>query len=350
MAGRSTVYNKITTQESIELINQKNKMLCSDFVDYMKSIDRSPETIKQYAADLNIFFVWNLQNNENKYFVELTKREVARFQSYAINTYGWSPKRTRRVKSVLSSLSNFIESILDEEIKDFKPIIRKIENPVDEMVREKTILTDEQVDFLLDKLVEDKKYQVACAVALALYSGARKAELPRFKVQYFNDSNIIFDSMWRTPEKIKTKGRGGKIGKPLYKYVLIDFRKYFDLWMEERKRLGIYNEYLLLSVDEETGEYIQMKTSTLDSYAVTCTRILGVPYYFHSARHKLTTLLSSKYNLPAKVIQEFFGWNSQEMIGIYDDSEAVDDFGKYFSKDGITKAEQGSLSSLSEKD
>ena len=57
MAGRSTVYNKITTKESIELINQKNKMLCSDFVDYMKSIDRSPETIKQYAADLNIFFV-----------------------------------------------------------------------------------------------------------------------------------------------------------------------------------------------------------------------------------------------------------------------------------------------------
>ena len=34
------------------------------------------------------------------------------------------------------------------------------------------------------------------------------------------------------------------------------------------------------------------------------------------------------------------------MIGIYDDNEAVDDFGKYFSADGIVSQEQKSLADL----
>ena len=34
------------------------------------------------------------------------------------------------------------------------------------------------------------------------------------------------------------------------------------------------------------------------------------------------------------------------MIGIYDDNEAVDDFGKYFTSDGIVKQEEKSLSDL----
>ena len=88
----------------------------------------------------------------------------------------------------------------------------------------------------LETLVEKKKYQTACAVALAIFSGARKSELTRFKVDYFNEENIIFDALFKTKEKIKTKGRGK--GKFIHKYVLLDFKKYFDLWMAERERLG----------------------------------------------------------------------------------------------------------------
>ena len=45
-------------------------------------------------------------------------------------------------------------------------------------------------------------------------------------------------------------------------------------------------------------------------------------------------------------VQEYFGWSSQDLISVYDDSEAVDDFGKYFSADGIVKQEEKSLSDL----
>ena len=76
--------------------------------------------------------------------------------------------------------------------------------------------------------------------------------------------------------------------------------------------------------------------------------ILGVPFYFHSMRHNLVSRLS-KYNIPSNIIVEFVGWSKEggsAMIGIYDDNEAVDDFGKYFSADGIVKQEEKSLADL----
>ena len=172
--GRTTVYNEITSKEKLSNVNPKNIELEKDFLEYLKSIDRAKTTIKQYESNLHIFWVWNMEHNNDKFFVDLNKREIAKFQSYALNEWLWSPKRIRTVKATLSSLSNYIENILDDEFKDYKPIIRKIESPVDDTVREKTILTVEDVQPLLDYLVEHKNYEKACLAALALYSGMIK--------------------------------------------------------------------------------------------------------------------------------------------------------------------------------
>lgn len=48
MEGRSTVYNKITSEEKIKQINPENAQLSKDFLDYLASIDRSPKTIFAY--------------------------------------------------------------------------------------------------------------------------------------------------------------------------------------------------------------------------------------------------------------------------------------------------------------
>ena len=342
--GRGTVYNNITSPELVKQISQENKDLMNDFLEYLQSIDRAATTIKVYRNNLEIFFVWNLQNNNNKSFVDLSKREIAKFQNYALNTLGWGSARMKNVKSALSSLSTYIEDILDDEYEDFRPIINKIKNPVSEPKREKTVLKDEEVDELLHTLVENKKYQMACAVALAAMSGARKSELLRFKVSYFDDENIMEGTgLYKTPEKIKTKGRGK--GKMLNKYTLKDFKYYLDLWLEERKKKGIESEWIFVGKDGE-----QMKKSNLDSYANTISNMIGKPFYFHCMRHYLCTKLS-KLNIPDAVIVEYYGWGGAnggglEMKSLYDDTEASDDFGKYFTSEGIKAGEQKGLGDL----
>lgn len=342
--GRTTVYNNITSPEKTALINKENLELMEDFLDYLQSVDRSKETISGYRSDLLIFFTIVMEKLGNKDFIDISKREFAKVQSYFINDLCWSSSRVRRVKSAISSMSNFIIDILDEEEKyqNFKKNVNRVENPTKEVVREKTVVSDEQLQELLDILIEKKKYQTACAISLAMCCGARKSELTRFKVSYFDEKNIIFDAVYKTDEKIKTKGRGK--GKFLYKYVLLEFKKYFDLWMAERERLGIDSEWLFVTKNEK-GEWIQASTSLFDSYADTCSNILGIPIYFHALRHYVITRFR-RLNLPSNVIVEWTGWSDESMIAIYDDAEAIDDFGKYFTADGIVSQEQKTLADL----
>lgn len=344
--ARTTVYNSITSKEKLDKIDPENLQLGEDWLEYMQSIDRSPKSIVGYRSDLRIFWVWNMEFNNNKFFTKLTKREIAKFQNHAINVWGWSPNRIRRVKSCLSSLSNYIENVLDdeEEFEDFRPIIRKIENPNKEAVREKTVLPDETIDFLLKTLVERKEYEKACAVAIAAYSGMRKSELLQMKVEYFDENHFVYDSMWKT-DKIRTKGFG-RLGKPLNKFILYGAKPYLDLWLNERNEKGINSDYLFVSkAKDANGDIVWKVRQDLTHWTDEFSAIIGMAFYFHCERHFTCTKLH-RMNLPAHVIQEFFGWTSSEMLNIYNDLSAEDEFGKYFDKNGVKEIKQGSLSEV----
>lgn len=344
--GRSTVYNHIVSKEKMDMVNPENIELGEDWLEYLQSIDRSPQSIVAYRNDLKIFWVWNLEFNKNKFFTDLTKREIAKFQNHALNTWGWSPNRIRRVKSCLSSLSNYIENVLDdeEEFQNFKPIIRKIENPVKNVVREKTVLSDEQVENLLDTLVERKEYERAAGVAIVAFSGMRKAELLQMKVEYFNEDHFVYDAMWKT-DKIRTKGFG-RLGHQMEKFVLYGAKPYIDLWLQYRKENGIESEWMFLTkTRQEDGSYIYHARKDVSAWTEEFTDILGEDFYFHCLRHYTCTRLH-RLNLPSHVIQEFFGWASSEMLQIYNDVTAEDEFEKYFDKNGVKEVQQGTLSEL----
>lgn len=344
--GRSTVYNDITSEEKLQQVNPENIELENDFLEYLASIDRSKGTIKQYKANLHVFWCWNLDYNKNKFFVDLTKREISKFQSHAMNVWGWSPKRIRTVKATISSLSNYIENILDDEFEGYKPIVRKIESPADVAVREKTIFTEDELNALLKILVDSGNYMKACALSLAMNNGRRKAELARFKVSYFDKKNLICEgALYKTPEKMMTKGRGSR-GKLLDVYTLAKpFQPYLDLWLEERKKLNIKSDWLFPK--HKDGKWIdeQVDTVLFDSWANTFSRILGKPFYFHSMRHYFTTKLLES-NLPESVVQDLIGWDSGDMVKLYNDASGEAQFEKYFGADGIKSIKQSSLIEL----
>lgn len=343
--GRKTKQNKITNPELINKINPENIRLMKDYLNYLTSIQRSKTTIDGYKNDLEIFFTWNLLNNKNKFFVDLTKRDLISFQGYLYNDNSNSPARIRRIKSVLSSLSNYIENILDEDFPNFRSIIKKVENPINEKVREKTVLSEEQLNSLLDNLVSKGDYMKACLLALAMCSGRRKSELLRFKVKYFDEENLMYGSLYRTPEKIKTKGRGVN-GKQLYAWTLkTQFKPYLDLWLDERKRLRITDEYLFVSKNKVTNESKLITNHTLNSCAITFSKILGIDFYWHSLRHYFCTYLK-RANLPDEIIQEIIGWDSAEMIKIYNDIPLSDSLGKYFDENGLKRIKETKLSDI----
>ena len=327
--GRKTAMTRITSPEKTALINKDNLRLKDDFLLYMKSVQRSPGTISGYDSDLLILFTYILDNLDNKDFQKLTKRDLISFQNWLVSN-GNSSARVRRVKAAISSLSNYCENILsddDPEFDGYRSIVRKIENPPLQAVREKTIWEDDELEDLLDALVDSKKYDKACCLALAMYGGRRKSELTRFRVDDFDDSKLVCDGALYKSAPIQTKGRGG--GKYIPCYTLAKkFKPYLDLWMQYRKENGIESEWLFPAADPTDHIGISM----LNSWAESFSRMQNKDFYWHALRHFFATSLA-RAGIPDGVIQSIVAWDSADMVRVYKDIDADEEIGMYF-KDG----------------
>jgi len=334
--ARKTKHNDIVTPELLAQVNSDNIQLLNEFVDYLRSLQRSNATIEQYIYDIRIAFVWNLQFNNNKFFVEWTKRNVVAYQNWLLNTNGNSPARVRRLKAALSSLSNFIENVMDDEFPQFRNIINKIESPANQPVREKSVFSEDQIKELLSYLTEHKYYDRACAVALAVYSGRRKSELVRFKVSDFDESHLVCDGALYKSDPIKTKGRGVG-GKMLNCFTLAkQFDPYLKNWLAFREQKGIDSEWLFPNPANPSQH---LASSALSGWTDGFTKILGEDFYFHACRHFCTSAFK-RAGIPDSVIQQYIGWEDISMVSIYNDLGADEELGMYFTADGITAPKQ----------
>ena len=336
--------NSITSPELLAQVNEKNRELRTEFLNYLKAINRSEGTIRQYGNDLDIFFCWVLQSAGNKEFSKITKRDIIAYQGWLINENENSPARVRRLKATISSLSNFCENILsdeEDEYANFRSIVRKIENPPLQAVREKTVWEEEELEKLLQKLTEEGQHEKACMLALGLYSGRRKAELCRFRVSDFDEDKLVCGGALYKSDPIKTKGRGD--GKMIPCYTLAKkFQPYLDRWLEERREKKIESEWLFPRADDPEE---QITISTLNSWATTFSKMSGNDFYWHSLRHAFTTNLA-KAGIPDGVIQTIVNWQSADMVRIYKDIDADEEIGMYFQDGEIKAPEKKTLSEL----
>lgn len=339
--GRTTKMNSITSEAKLAQVNKDNTDLLNGFLDYLRSVQRSEATVAGYENDIKIAWVWCLEHNGNKFFVEWTKRNIVAYQNWLLNENSNSPARVRRLKASLSSLSNYIENVCDDEFPNFRNIINKVESPVNQPVREKTVWEDDELEDLLNKLIQLKDYDKACYLALAMYSGRRKAELCRFKVSDFSDDKLVCDGALYKSAPIKTKGRGG--GKMIPCYTLAKkFKPYLDMWLKRREELHIESEWLFPN-SQDSSEH--MKISTANSWAETFTRLSGKECYLHSLRHFFTTNLS-RAGIPDGVIQKIVAWATADMVNLYKDIDADEEIGMYFKDGEISAPQQKSLNDL----
>lgn len=337
---RNTKMTRITSPEKLAQVNKENVRLKEEFLSYLRSLRRSQGTIDGYESDLNIFFVYLLDNMGNKPFHKVTKRDIISFQNWLVNNNENSPARVRRLKSAISSLSNYIENVLDDDpdFKDYRSIVRKIENPPLVPVREKTVWSDEELERLLDVLTERGEYEKACYVALAMYGGRRKAELCRFKVSDFTDDKVVCNGALYKSSPILTKGN-----KYLECYTLKKkFDPYLRRWMEYREENGIESEWLFPK-DGDPRQAVEI--STVNSWANTFSRITGRDWYAHSLRHFFVSALA-RAGIPDGVVVEIMGWSSSEMRSIYDDNPKDDRIAMFFKDGDIDTSNVKSIDSM----
>lgn len=171
-----TNYNKLYDDEIYKLVNKENKMLLEDYIMELKARGRAVKTIEQYAFDIRMMFCFIHENMNNKSILELKKRDFRNF-FLMLQENGKSSSRINRVQS---SLRNLLEYAVDDEdeYEDYvQNPMKKIKSIEKQVVKEIVFISDEQVTFLLDYLIEHNQIQKALYLSLSYDSAGRRGEV-----------------------------------------------------------------------------------------------------------------------------------------------------------------------------
>lgn len=322
MAGRKTFRKVITSKELIEQINPQNKMLVDRFLKNFAT-KRSPNSVVVYRSNLSIFMCWNLLYNDNEFFIDLKKYNFMDFFDFAVTELRWSSQRFAQMHSSLCSFSDWIENIYDDKYPNFRNIVKKIEKPAKEFVRKKSIFKKEELDELMKWLGEENKPCEQCLLALMMASGSRVSELARFTTTIIDENNTAFEGLFlETTDEIRVKGRGVN-GKSLIRYIVKDlFLPYYKKWLPIREQImkenGKEHDYVFIRYDGEPAS-----VSTFRTWTERWDEVLSKHLYPHSMRHFYCTYLLS-IGLEKQLVQEIIGWQSGDLVDVYNDATAKD--------------------------
>lgn len=329
---RQTFRKKITDSEIIEKINPENKRIVER---YLRNFDtkRSDKSTVVKRSDLNIFLCWNVLYNNNKCIADIKKYELMDFFDFGVNELQWGTSRFHSMHSALSTLFSFITNFLDEDYPNFVNHINKIEKPVKQTTREKTVLSEEQINALVDKLREEDKQQQIAYLLLCIGSGARISETLRFTTDIIDENNTAFGGFFlKTTKMIKTKGFG-KSGTPKYKYIYKElFWGDYLKWLEERAKIlekkGKNHNFIFINKEGDpastdvVNRWIRHWEEILINDDNTNPAHKPVNIYAHCLRHYFVSLLSRK-GVSQEIIIALQGWlTGDAMLRIYDDNDA----------------------------
>ena len=174
---------RYVTPEKWAKVNPDNKKLLENYLFQLK-VDRKPQTtIETYVGNIKRFFVYILDNLDNRSALELTKLE---FQMYCL--YIGERVSTASHNHYLSSVKCLMEFAEDADHVEYKQnVCRKLKGTKIERVREIIFLDDDQVTRLYEELLRREDYQMAAYLALSYDSTARRAEIMQVEKKGFSD-------------------------------------------------------------------------------------------------------------------------------------------------------------------
>lgn len=265
----------IYSDELYSKVNQDSKDLLNDYILELKSKNRSEKTIKQYTYDIKLALCYFQENNANKSILELRKRDFRNFFLMMSD----SGKSSARINRMQSSLRNMLEYAVDDDdyYEDYyKNPMRNIKSLERMAVKDVVFISDEQIDFLLDYLMERELYQKALYVSLSYDSAGRRNEIHQVEKYSFMDSEN------RSTNEVV--GKRSKRFKLMYSDRTVEIAQ---LWLEQRGSDDIDSLWIV----EQNGKKQPLGYDLLYRFAYSFRSILeneydkDMPIGSHSFRH-----------------------------------------------------------------
>ena len=279
-----------------------------DFLTYLNTIKgMSPNTIKGYKSDLNLFFKFLLCNRKNptdmeqitdKFISEIQLQELHNFVKYLeVERENGANARSRKI----SSLKSFFEYLQkmgriknNPTINLEMPEIKK-ENP--------TYLTLKQCQKLLKSVSGDFKERDYCIITLFLNCGLRISELCNINIDDIQD------------DILKVTGKGNKQRSiPLNDMCIKSLKNYLKVRNKDLNKIKDKDALFL------SKNYTRISTSGVNNAIkkhMKKARLNPNKYTPHKLRHTAATLMLKYGNVDIRSIQEILGHESVSTTQIY---------------------------------
>jgi integrase len=220
------------TDEMWQKVNDDYRLLVEEYISVQ---NHSPETKKQYFSGLKIFGWYIYSSMNNKPLYKVTKRDFLRYISYLRDNRKMSSSAQSFKKACVSSLCNYIESVVadeDENYKMFRNFTRGLPAIPKNKVYEKVKVTYEEYQEMMKVLENDENYLGMAWLSTAFNVGARRSEIIQFKTEIL-DYEFPDDATFIYSHNVRLKGRGedGKIEPYMINREAL---KYMKLWVEKR--------------------------------------------------------------------------------------------------------------------
>ncbi|HEK9100211.1 TPA: tyrosine-type recombinase/integrase [Bacillus pseudomycoides] len=204
-------------------VSQENKNLVKDFLIEKKAQGKAASTLQQYNWDLRIILFLIHEHFENKNLIGLTRKDI-RNLSIIFQEMGMS---NARVNGLMSALRSALEFCADDDDYNYEfNVGSRVRGLPKNPIREITFITEDQINWLIDELLEQEKYMLATYLSLSYFSAARKNEV--YQVQ----KNEL-------TQKYYTNIVQGKCGKKFRLYYNDRVQECIKMYLNQRGRDAI---------------------------------------------------------------------------------------------------------------
>jgi integrase len=181
------VYNKVYDEGTWDKVNEKSKLLLDDFILDLRENKKSPSTIKQYFSDLRGFFCHLLREYDNRFVLDLTKRDFKQYSLSLLDDRKLSNARRNCMVASIHSLLEYAE--LDDDYGYDINAARLVKSLRKEPVRDIVFVSDDDILSLFNRLMSRGDFQIATLLMLSYDSAGRRAELAQVTKNSFLDKS-----------------------------------------------------------------------------------------------------------------------------------------------------------------
>lgn len=280
---------KLKDKEKLSKVNPETLKMFQRYKTDMVIRELSEKTIAGYQNDLENFWIWILDNLNNKSMLELTEDDIVDF-IYFCKTQG---NNSRRIKRRMSSISAFYNFLMKKRIIKENPMAYIDRPKKDTDVITQTFLTQEQVDAMKKALADNVENAVGVA---GKHRALQWQVYALFSLSTMARINAVHSVRW---EQINYENRtvSNVVEKEGYVVTLYFSKEVCGLLQ------GLYkfrednkiddNGYVFVSVIN--GKYDACSTGTLTDWCHSIGEMIGVPtLHAHDFRHSGATLLKNK--------------------------------------------------------